>query len=750
MLTLPLGLRGRFVLSLAVGCLVTLLSWTRWRSSPEAMDALASFWLADLPPLTGVTRIYIYAGLLVTALTSFWARPHLGDSPLQAPELFAYTLPAFFSKEGAMKFLYSSRWVNVPMLTLIRNTTLLAFACCILGFGGQVPPVIVGVGMLLLHGVVQGCIGTSHRWYVPVYTCLALALANGNGDLSVDAWASEKWGSAYPFAPVCPASGGVLPLSLLCSGYARKMVLLAGISTLFFGAITKFLNSGFAWLDGAPLSYYVSSEENGRSAFLKNLMAQHQWIAMLLSFGSIGLEAGSIVAVFVPWTRALVLVSAAGLHLGIWLTMWPNYFPQTWCYALGILWPLGVEPTWSDLVATSGATSAARLFDLDSRSVQLALWSGVFLWSVLTMVALTRIEWWPLTGIPMYSLYRDHSYSYRHLRDASQAQGVALEHAQSGYPNALAWSNLWITLRLRNMDPALRREKELQKESKARLQQKGKGEERLDSASPSPARAAAAGSSFSIGPASAVGGRKSVESSGLLSSEREFVNLKSRVTERAYTRNGRKGVYLKQWRRTLHNVAAADMAAKPWGQIEAPPLDDQLSADQQQQQVYPALAWLRLQLPHLRHWSRANEWALPSWADEHGELQLRAKLRDRYAILARIPWRGDGALPGSLDEAQHIDAALEAIRAAGVDTSSSPRDREQDQEGEEEVKRADWPQQGDDPAASSRSRVRKGRSVVDTAAAEEPASPRVASPAGRWRSPRSGGGATSSKKKKSK
>jgi hypothetical protein len=359
----------------------------------------------------------------------------------------------------------------------------------------------------------------------------------------------------------------------------------------------------------------------------------------------------------------------------------------------------------------------------------------VFLWVFLSMVALLRIEWWPLTGIPMYSFYRDHTYSYRHLRDAAQAQQVALEHAASGYPNALAWSNLWITLRLCNMDPKLRQ----QKDEKKQLKQQ---------------------SSAAAGPE-----RKSVESSGLLSSEREFVNLKARVTDKAYTRGGRKGVYLKQWRRTLHNVASADMASKPLGQIEVQPLDSPNAPTE----VYPALAWLRLQLPHLRQWAHVNNWALPDWVDQYGELQLRVKLRDRYAILARIPWRGDGTTPRELRQS---DAALEAIRASGVNTSTTPREQCDSDEngGEESPTLVDYPEttpsptaaaaateaDGDSTSLGSRSRssgasgVRKaaaGRSVDPTA---EPASPRSSSPAGRRRSPRSAGAAGSSKKKKNK
>ena len=137
MVALPLALRGRFVLSLAVAALITALAHSRWHSDSHAMASLQRFWLQDLPPMTGIARIYIYAGLLATALLSKYARPHLGDSPLQAPELFAYTLPQFFSKEGAMRLLYSPLLVNITVLTLLRNTTLLAFVACILGFGAS-------------------------------------------------------------------------------------------------------------------------------------------------------------------------------------------------------------------------------------------------------------------------------------------------------------------------------------------------------------------------------------------------------------------------------------------------------------------------------------------------------------------------------------------------------------------------------------------------------------------------------------
>jgi hypothetical protein len=571
-------------------------------ATPKVREYLVWFWMEDLPRLGGVQRIYIYLGLFLTAWFSTYARPHLGDSPLQAPELYAYTLPKFFSLEGAMKILHSSMWINHTTIHFIRMLTVCGFLACILGVGGQLPPVLVGIGMFLMHGIVQGCIGTSHRWYVPVYTCLALMFANGNADLSLDAYFAREYGKAYPFQPYCWTHA---TSSILCSGFARKMILLSGISTLFFGAITKMLNGGWAWLDGASLSYYVSSEENGRSVLLKNLMAQYRVISLLLSFGSIGLEAGSIAAVFIPWTRPLIIVSAAGLHLGIWLTMWPNYFPQTVCYGLGMSW---------NFFSGSTVDALSHRFPVSEWSL-LPCWIGVGVWMCLSMVALLRIEYWPLTGIPMYSFYRDSSYSYRFLRDASQAQGVALEHLASGYPNAIAWSNLWITLRLKNMDPAV---------ISAR-----RAREALERSS-SPERAALLDR----------GDKPSADAKSAASSEREFVNLKTRVTDSRFTVSGCSGVYLKQWRRTLHNIAALDMASKPWGHIEEADPANQPAKEGEKE--LPAKKWLRDLLPHLRRYARGNTWNLPPWVERFGELQLRVKLKGRYAILATIPWNAEG------------------------------------------------------------------------------------------------------------
>jgi len=148
---------------------------------------------------------------------------------------------------------------------------------------------------------------------------------------------------------------------------------------------------------------------------------------------------------------------------------------------------------------------------------------------------------------------------------------VAVEHVYSYYPNAIAWSNLWVVLRLKN--------KNAPPQGAPPTKPGEKGEAR-------------------------------------------FVNLRNRICNA----NAKHGVYNKQLRRILHNVAAADMAAKPEGSIEYDPAQPRT----------PAQRWLRHVLPVLRQYS--HEWGLPDWAEESGELQLRVKLRDGYCVLGRVDW----------------------------------------------------------------------------------------------------------------
>lgn len=134
-------------------------------------------------------------------------------------------------------------------------------------------------------------------------------------------------------------------------------------------------------------------------------MHQYKWISRLLSYGSIGLEAGSICAIFYPWTRPLILLSAAGLHLGIWLTMWPNYFPQTWCYIAAMTWPgetlLYIQ---NNKLLSNNITNNEFISIIPYvTSTSCAAWAATAICIFLCSITVFRIEYWPLTGKTKYS-----------------------------------------------------------------------------------------------------------------------------------------------------------------------------------------------------------------------------------------------------------------------------------------------------------------------------------------------------------
>lgn len=116
---------------------------------------LHDYWLNDSPAVHGLERIALYSTLLALCLLSHIPRPPMGDSPLQAPELFRSThVPIFFERRG-LATLLPQAWLTSPaahpMLLALRNVTVAAWVCCILGLGGHGPVVLTALGVFLLE-----------------------------------------------------------------------------------------------------------------------------------------------------------------------------------------------------------------------------------------------------------------------------------------------------------------------------------------------------------------------------------------------------------------------------------------------------------------------------------------------------------------------------------------------------------------------------------------------------------------------
>jgi hypothetical protein len=166
---------------------------------------LSHFWLSTAPALDGHVRAAFYALLLATALWAPRVRPPLGDSPLQAPELFAAAPPGWASQRGITRWIPSRHAPAV--LRWLRRFAIACWVCCIVGFGGSWTVVGTAVCFVALQSVSAGLIGVSHRWYVPMYSLAALSFANGNRNFSVDAAISRAVAGYFRVRLSCRVAG---------------------------------------------------------------------------------------------------------------------------------------------------------------------------------------------------------------------------------------------------------------------------------------------------------------------------------------------------------------------------------------------------------------------------------------------------------------------------------------------------------------------------------------------------------------
>eukprot|EP00457_Paulinella_chromatophora_P002286 gb/GEZN01002290.1/.p1 GENE.gb/GEZN01002290.1/~~gb/GEZN01002290.1/.p1 ORF type:complete len:674 (-),score=82.59 gb/GEZN01002290.1/:528-2336(-) len=398
-------------------------------------------------------------------LCAIWAprvRPPFGDSALQAPELLNQTPPMLVALEGLLGwFTRKIGWKpsgrkgpqgkrhpkTVHMLVWLRRITILCWLFVIAGFGGHGPVIVMAVGLFALSAFSSAAIGVSHRWLVPLYTFTALVFSNGNVDLSVDAYLTEIYGSSYWFPP---ATSGVLR-----SGLGSKLVMVSAGYSLIAGGTSKLINGGLFWMDGRSLAFYIKNTPSGGVPFLKTMMANSPLMLFFLATTTIIFELASIVPFFVPSLslRVVWLVICLGFHFGIWATMNPSYLPQSITYFL--ILPLdrvfeemtSLPPSLWGYWPVSAPMVAAPVAHVDDLTAAIVVWSVNLFCVFLVVIALYRIEWWPLSSIPMYSFYRG-GFSVAALKSSEQLDILVEECKSTRYPYALGWSPRWFCVKL--------------------------------------------------------------------------------------------------------------------------------------------------------------------------------------------------------------------------------------------------------------------------------------------------------------
>ena len=423
------------------------------------VQQLSAFWTVDTPAIGGLERILLYGALLIACHWSHIARPPIGDSPLQAPELFANTdLDLFFEVRGAIEYLPLSwlRSFGYKGIDRVRRVVYISWVLCILGAFGHIPVVTTSLGVLFLEMIKISCTGVGHRMHLVVYSLVFLSLSNSRRSYSVDNYLSEHFPNYWNiFSPHNSHP-------IFYSGIATKLCLVASSFTLWAGAVCKIRNGGWRWLDGKTLAWQTISSPFGALPLMKSLFAIPVF-ACFAAASAIVFEAGSFIIPFpqlIEW-RLIWMFMCFTFHLVIYLTMNPNYLPQSITYVPCVL-------AFSELPKPVFVMADASSDPFGFTCIAFATLIVVVLFGVVVF----RIESWPFTCIPMYSYYRGdflaavvtRQQNRRDIEEVgvtiNQLQHLALEYNTIN-PRCIGWLDSWVDLRLvsRQADGASRKVK---------------------------------------------------------------------------------------------------------------------------------------------------------------------------------------------------------------------------------------------------------------------------------------------------
>lgn len=361
-----------------------------------------NWWINDYNPLDGRLRCLFYLLLFYLAYNS--VLPNAINRLEACPE-------SFFEANGLMQ-LFIPAGISGPeiaaFLFYARYVIMFFWICAAIGLFGRISSLATGIGIFVFWGSMQSCAGTGHDWYLPMYSLLFLGIFSKYDKWSADYWLSTKF-QWYPFNDFSPNRYG---------GLARKLILLTAVFILFAGGIAKLFTGGFEWLNGESLYFYLK-EFNQPSHFigplLLDFLLEHKWIITFLAVWTVILELGSVVVLFKKNWRLFFVINLWAFHIGIYLLMFPRYFPSMVCYFLIVNW----RYTYKQLYRSYGQyVKKVPLFNRVSQiiskepsetvrpaktaAVQRVIFPSVL--SVLFIVTiLLRIETFPLTYVPMYS-----------------------------------------------------------------------------------------------------------------------------------------------------------------------------------------------------------------------------------------------------------------------------------------------------------------------------------------------------------
>ncbi|GAA1222629.1 hypothetical protein GCM10009665_11090 [Kitasatospora nipponensis] len=380
---------------------------------------ITHWWLADLPPISGILRTVFYTGLLALCVLDH-------PSPLHAARIIGRTEPALYTPVGLLKVL-GVRWVPPRVLTVVTRLTVAAWVAAAVGFAQPVSAVLVLLGFAFLHAVNAGALGSNHSTHSALYALFCLCFSRTPA-FSLDGFLAAHV-SGWPVLP-----GGH---SVLQSGFAPRLLLVFVVYIMFAGGVAKLTNGGLAWLDGRALHFYLrQSAPSARAPWLARLVTERPALCRWLARATVVVELSAPLALVNPVLRLPAVLLWCGLHLGILLLMMPAYWVQMWCYTLLIGWgSLEGVLTGRPAPLPAGSTSAWEHGPGGRALVAIGLLCSL----ACVVVLLRQSEQWPLTSVPMYS--NGAPAAEQPLPDIGELKRLAVQ-AENGRPGA--WRRPWV------------------------------------------------------------------------------------------------------------------------------------------------------------------------------------------------------------------------------------------------------------------------------------------------------------------
>lgn len=381
----------------------------------DKINKLYNWWANDYNPLDGRLRFIFYGLLLYTGLYELFFRiPRLLN---QCPEIL-------YKQSGVMAYIpYIAQSPEVMLQTVkfIIVPLFIFWIFAAFGFLGRISMFLTGIGVFLVWGAYQNCAGTGHTWHLPMYTLLILGFLAKPDKWSIDYYLSKKF-KWYPFK--------VSEVDRT-SGFARKLVLIFAMYTLFAGGLAKLFYGGLAWLNGSSLLYYLSHFNNPKwmiGNIMNETVLTFSFITILLSIWTVLLELGSFSAIFNKKIRLFIIVNAWAFHIGIYFLMLPKYFPQMVCYLLIINWSLFNF----SYIRSIFKGSILSPFLQKNNSIPkneagkpikvMTIFVSSLVGLLLVFSIAFKIESFPLTYIPMYSTYLSEEKFDSHPWDEFESQ----------------------------------------------------------------------------------------------------------------------------------------------------------------------------------------------------------------------------------------------------------------------------------------------------------------------------------------